>query len=432
MTFDVRIDRPEDIAALDLPTARKALTERRELLGKVFQEAGDNLDFSKVTVLAASDGNSLAKQIDAMNDELGKVGEHYEVLHRADVARKGLRGFDVPAFAGDDPDDDRKSRNDRPAKSLGSHVIDEELGLIKVLRSKSTGRLEVPLDMRQLERQFGLKTIMSTSAGWAPETTRIGRVVLDEQRPIEILDMIPTYQTDQAAVVYMEETTFTDAAAERSEGGAYAEAALALTERSETVRSIGVSLPVTDEQIADVPGLRDYTDGRLVFMTRRRLDTQVLVGDGNAPNIRGTLNVSGINTQAKGADSVPDAVHKAITVTQVTGRADPNLIIMHPNDWQDVRLLKTVDGVYIWGSPADAGPSRMWGLPVAKSSGLTENTAIVGDYLQFAGLYVRQGVEVAVGYVNDDFTDGRVTLRCGLRAAMVHFRPKAFTSVTGI
>src|SRR3990172_3730712 len=106
-----------------------------------------------------------------------------------------------------------------------------------------------------------------------------------------------------AAVVYMEETTFTNAGAERAESAAYAESTLILTQRTNTVRSVGTSLPVSDEQLADVVGVRAYLDSRLGFMVRQRLDSQILVGDGIAPNLLGTLRGSGIHTQAKGADS---------------------------------------------------------------------------------------------------------------------------------
>jgi hypothetical protein len=63
---------------------------------------------------------------------------------------------------------------------------------------------------------------------------------------------------------------------------------------------------------------------------------------------------------------------------------------------------------------------------------VTLNTAIVGDYARFAGLHVRSGLEVLTGFVNDDFKLGRVTIRGGIRAAVVHFRPSAFTQITGI
>ena len=245
-------------------------------------------------------------------------------------------------------------------------------------------------------------------------------------------DILPVFPTTQAAIVYMEETTFTSAAAERAESAAYAESTLAFTERTQTVRSVGTSIPVSDEQLADVVGVRAYLDGRLGFMVRQRLDSQILVGNGTAPNLLGTLNVSGINSQALGADSRPDAIYKGIRAARVTGRSQPNVVIAHPNDWEPIRLLKTTDGIYIWGSPSESGPMRIWGLPVIETTAVTEGTAITGDYARYSGLHVRQGLEVLTGFVNDDFLDGRQTIRAGLRVAVVHYRPSAFTQITGL
>jgi HK97 family phage major capsid protein len=230
----------------------------------------------------------------------------------------------------------------------------------------------------------------------------------------------------------MEETTLTHAAAERAENAVYAESAFALTERSETVRSIGASVPVTDEQLDDVEGVQSYLEQRLTFGNMQRLDGQVVIGDGIAPNLLGLKNKAGIQVQAKGADPNPDAIYKAAVLVRLTGRAIPNAAIMHPTNWQAIRLLKTADGIYIWASPVEAGPERLWGLQIVLSDADAAGIAYVGDFANFCMLFERKGMEVQVGYVNADFLNGRRTIRAGLRVAFAVFRAAAFCQVTGL
>lgn len=429
--FQVTWQNDAEIGSLSRDRLMKAINERSELLGRIFEEAGDDLDHSRVTVIDVKDGHDLATYIRNMNDELALLGKRASEFDELDKARSSAEQWQQYAKShAIDPSPFAPRGGDAPRKQLmtiGQAFVKSQA--YAAAKGHVVGTFEADVDPIAL---FEAKATMSTGAGWAPETTRTGRLVLDEQRPIEVMSYLPLYPTSQSAIVYMEETTFTNNAAERAEEGAYAESALALTEKSVAVRSIGTSLPVTDEQLADVEGVAAYIDGRLTFMVQQRLDSQILSGNGVAPNLLGTLNVSGVQTQAKGGDSTPDAIYKAIVKVQTGGRAQPNVVFMHPNDWQDVRLLKTSDGVYIWGSPSDPGPERIWGLPVAATTAVTENTAIVGDYARHSGLHMRQGVELRTGYVNDDFLDGRVTIRAGVRAAVVHYRPTAFCTVTGI
>lgn len=401
----------------ELTEVEGKLDHRRKELADIFAQArpGDSntIDLTKVKGHGDSTADVAAK-IKTLNDEMTDLGAKAEEL-RTTLKVAG-------DFAHLEPGDGQSDLTPGSTKAKPSNFGEA------FIKSGAIRQKGMSFDV-----DYDVKTLFERSAGWDPEVIRDNRVVLDAQRPVQVTDLLPSVPWNQKAYSYMEETTFTNNAAERSEGGAYGEAALALTERTVTVETIGVFIPVTDEQLADEAAAEAYLNARLPFMVRQRMDSQILVGDGNTPNIEGINQVSGIQTQAKGSDPTPDAVYKAMTKVKVTGRAMPNAVVAHPNDWQDVRLLRTTDGIYIWGSPSEAGPARIWGVNVVESDAQTENTMVVGDFANYSLLVVRSGMEVKVSDSHSDyFVKGKQAIRAGIRVATVWLRPAAFATVTGV
>jgi HK97 family phage major capsid protein len=233
----------------------------------------------------------------------------------------------------------------------------------------------------------------------------------------------------------MEETTTTPAAAETAESGSKPEAAIVFTEKTSAVRKIAVNLPITDESLEDVPFIESYLDTRLRMFVRQREDQQLLVGNGTPPNLRGIINTSGIQTQAKGGDPTPDAVYKAMTKVRAVGFLEPTGAVFHPNDWQDIRLLRTADGIYIWGNPSEAGPERLWGLPVRVTSAMTQNTGLTGAFRPFAQVFRKPGAGITVAVSTEHasyFIENKVAILAEERLLLAVYRPAAFCTVTGI
>lgn len=444
---------------MKLKELEEKFAKKQADMGKVFEEAlttgggkdgAKEYDFTQVKCLGddvkgkdgKSDSIKVAEQVKAMDGELNELGEQIEQLRAAEQAasKHADRESQVhrPPFANPN---DGKSRTQATVKSLGE-LVTADAAFENWQKHNRGGGCDInlpdlwPTDM--LAKAWHYDTIrtkadMTTSAGWAPESFRQPGFVEAVSRPIQLIDIFPTGQTGQDAIKYMEETTRTHAAAEVAEGGAYAESTFVLTERSSPVQKIGDSLPVTDEQLEDVAQVNSYINGRLMFGVRQRLDGQVLLGDGTGANLTGLANTAGILSQDKAADPVPDAFFKAMTNIMVTGRAMPTHHIIHPTDWQDVRLLRTADGIYIWGNPSEAGPERMWGLPVVKCDASAAGTGWVGSFLpSWCALVERRGVVVQVGYVNAQFTQGKRTVRADMRAAVVFYRPAAFSEVVNL
>jgi HK97 family phage major capsid protein len=409
---------------LTMKQCQEAIAEKSKLIGQILEEAGDEMDFSKVKCIEGADTQAKLDKLHAIESEITDLKKDYEEYQKISSARK--LADEAANFEGQDLRE-QPGQKKETKKSIGEQFLEKGLN-----KKNAVGELDVEL-----------KTIVQTGAGWAPESLRLPRVELYPLRALRVADIFPAYTTGMSNIKYMEETTHTNNAAEIAEETdassptAYGEAAVAMTERSVPVEKVAVWIPVTQEQLEDVAGMADFVNNRLTYMVRNRLDGQLVAGNGSTPNIRGVLNASGIQTQAKGSDPTPDAIFKAMTkirgVTAGTGFGEPSAMLIHPNDWQDIRLLRTADGIYIFGNPTESGPERMWGVPVVVTSAETEKTIVVGDFANYAALYIKRGLMVETsdshGYL---FTSGVLAIKATMRCAAVYFRGTAFCKVTGV
>ncbi len=390
---------------------------KREDLGEIFDQTKteDGYDMSPEQV---EDVRSINDELTELSKEIETAKELDEMYqdHARQVKEAQRNEIDLPLNPAP-----KKERQDDI--SLGEKFLDS-----KAFKNRMQGQ-----DIFANFEDLDAKTLMSTSAGFAPESLRTGKVVPYATRRPVVGDLMPNTPTTQAAVVYMEETTFTNNADETAEGGQFPENALAYTERSVSMSKIPAFLPVTDEQLEDVPQARSLIDNRLVLMLALAEETGLLNGDGSSPNIDGFLNKTGLGSQAKGSDPVPDAIYKAMTSVRSTGFAEPSALIVHPNDWQGIRLLRTTEGMYIWGNPSEAGPERVWGLPAVITTAMTENTALLGDFQMYCELFRKNGVTIKVSDSHSDyFIKGKQAIRISERVALVIYRASAFAKVTGI
>lgn len=405
-----------------LKEAREALTAKRDELAAILREAGPEYDMSRVKSIPG-DTHAKVEHIRKLNLEIDEAKARVDEL--LVVARAAAEAREAEQKGGVEPGDGARGGVGEPTgrarKSIGRLFVESDA--FKGYRPGG-GSPAVTLDV-------DLKDLFSTGS-WEPETTRTGRVELFPTRPApQVVTHIPQTTTSQASVVYMEETTFTNAAAETAEGGAYPEAALELTEKSMPTRKLAVFLPVTDETFEDEPRAEAYVNNRLPYMLQQRLDSQVLVGTGTGVNLLGTANVAGIQTQAQGSDPLTDAIYKLFRKIREDGFAEPSVVFVRPSVWEQVRLMRTTDGVYIWGPPSAQGPMTIWGVPVVETVAAPADKVVAGDYANFAELAVRRGVDVQVSNSHADFfASGKLAIRADVRVAMIHYRPRAFGVVT--
>lgn len=399
---------------------REEIIAKQKAVADIFAAKPDK-DFTEEEVADLRQKNA---DLNDLAERLEKAQELEDMEHRV---TKGAMTFPEPT---------PKQKDDQPkaeAKSLGQLFVESDAFRRYSSVSKSGPAAEIDLAQHSTKAaRYGMKTLLDTT-GFVPELTRIGVLVTPGEQQPTIADLLASGRTTQAAIVYMEETTTTNAAAETAEGGTKPESALAFTERTSPVRKIATVLPVTDELLADAPAMEDYVNGRLGQFISYREDSQLLNGNGIAPNLTGILNTAGIQTQAKAADPTPDAVHKAMTKVWTGSYLPADAVVMNPADWEEVRLLRTTDGIYIWGSPSEAGPARIWGLNVTLTTALAAGTGLVGAFRAGGQVFRRSDIAFAVSDSHSDFfVKNQLMIRAEERLALTVFRPAAFCTVTGI
>ena len=293
------------------------------------------------------------------------------------------------------------------------------------------------------------KTTLNTT-GYPPESLRAPGILETALRdPDSVIGLFDQIQTSQNAYVYLEETTFTNAAAEAAEGAAMAESALAFTERTESIRKIATFLPVTDELLSDVSSIQGYVNSRLSTMMKLRLDNQLMDGDGSAPNLTGVLNKSGINSFAFGSYSGElgrlGQIYQAITEIRKDAFVEADAIVMNPEDWYQIitsvtDVATTTSGAAaknplfaVAGGFGDAVTPRLWGLRVVPSTVVAAGTTLVGKFGggDAAQVVMREGVDLAVSDSHSDFfTKNQLAIRLTMRLGFAIYRPTAFCKIT--
>ena len=386
----------------------------------------------------AEDGKYSAEQKNAINGLNTELAELVDEANNAKAKAKNEKAMEEAVYAAEEADN--------TPKTIGESFINTDA--YKGYQEAGVKGLDSTVKFSPM----GYKATLGAglSQNFPPEVLRQPGILESALRdPDAIIGLFDQIETDQNSFAYMEETTFTNAAAEQAEEATTAEATLDFTEKTASIRKIGVFLPVTEELLADVNGIQGYVNSRLGTMIKLRLDGQIMDGDGSAPNLDGLLNTSGINSFQYGSYSGElgrlGQIYQAITEIRKDAFVEPDAIIMHPSDWYDIitsvtDVATTTSGAaaknplfVVAGGFGDGVAPRLWGLPVVTSSAVNAGTQMVGKFGggEAAHLVMRQGLDLAVSDSHSDFfLKGKLAIRATMRVGLVVYRPTAFCKLT--
>lgn len=275
------------------------------------------------------------------------------------------------------------------------------------------------------------KITKATLAAASPVTTPTGAVPADyrgirgePQLPNVVKDAFPGTTTTSNSISYLKESAYTNSAAETAEGGDKPESKMEFTEADAPVRTIAHFIRVTKQLAEDAPALSAYINTRMMYGLNRRIEKQLLVGDGSGQNLSGIFTTGNYTAHGFTEDNMPanstvlDLIRRCASTMRKSGYT-PNVVFLNPMDFDTLRGMKDNNGNYLMGSPLQAGTDiRPWGLRVVESPEVTEGKFMVADTIMGATVYERSAPVIEMFEQDaNNVTKNLYTIRCECRMA---------------
>lgn len=273
-------------------------------------------------------------------------------------------------------------------------------------------------------------TLTGSDTNVAPD--RKPGVVPGAFQMLTIEGLLNSTTTTSNAIEFTKENAFTNNAAEAAEGAAKAESALTWTLVNMPVSTVAHWIKISRQLAMDNVALAAYVNNRMRYGVQRKVETQLCVGDGTAPNISGIFDSGNFTAHGYLSGALGSTLPKLVLIRKMIADSwaagyPADAILLNPADFAaiEIELLTTTSNAIRVNVDA-SGVMRLWGVPVVQSVGVTADTVAVGAFGQAYTLYNREGVVVEMSESDsDNFTKNLITIRAERRLALATEVPGA-------
>jgi HK97 family phage major capsid protein len=303
------------------------------------------------------------------------------------------------------------------------------------------GAIESIVKGNSRSASFEVKADMTVAADFTGEVIPADRVAgykFDPTRSTHVRNLIPQGSTSSDVVRFVKESGYSNGAATAAEGATLAQSDFDMTASDANVRKIGTYFRISEEMLADTPQLTSYLSARAPEKLLSVEDTQILSGNGSAPNLSGIItDAADFDTTSGGAfyQSVESANEFDVLVATLNQLAlseyQADYIMLNPTDFHKILLLKDSNNSYLKDQVYAGLQPAFMGVPVVINTAITAGTFLCGNFGVGTQLWVRDNV--GVEFFREDGTnvrDGFVTVRVSERVALTNYLPNAFVNGT--
>lgn len=274
-------------------------------------------------------------------------------------------------------------------------------------------------------------TLTGSDTNVAPD--RRPGIVPGAFQPLTIESLYRSVPTTSNAIEFTRENAYTNNAAETAEGSAKPESSLTWTLVNMPVSTVAHWIKISRQLAADNAALAAYVDLRMRYGVNRKVETQLVSGDGTAPNISGFLDAGNFTAHGYADANLGATLKKLVLIRKIIGDLEaagysPDAIVLNPADWAQVEVdIMTAGTANVVPVSYDAvGRPLLFGRRVVASVGMTSDNVAVGAFGEAGTIYNREGVVVEMSESDsDNFTKNLITLRAERRLALASEVPAA-------
>lgn len=299
----------------------------------------------------------------------------------------------------------------------------------------SKGALEGMVNGTSRSAKFEIKAGDMTEAnsltGAVIPAQYVPGIKYDPTRPVHVRQLLSQGSTTSDVIRFVRESAYDNGAAATTQGATFTESDFDLTAYDANVQKIGTYFRISEEMLADVSQLTSYLAARAPEKLLTVEDTQLLYGNGSAPNISG-ISTSGATAFAAGsfADTITAANQFDVLTVAINQLAlvnyRPDYIMMNPTDFSKIILLKSTTNEYLKDQVYAGLQPQFLGVPVVVNTAITAGTYMVGNFGLATQMWVRENLSLE--FFREDGTnvrDGFVTVRLQERIALTNYAPLA-------
>jgi len=301
----------------------------------------------------------------------------------------------------------------------------------------SKGALESLISGGSRSAKFEIKagdmTVANSFTGEVIPAQYVPGIKYDPTRAVHVRQLLPQGSTSAEVVRYVKESAYDNGAAPKAQGSTLNESDFDLTAYDANVQKIGTYFRISEEMLADTAQLTSYLAARAPEKLLTVEDTQLLSGNGTAPNLTGIITSATDFAAGAFANKVEAANEFDVLTVAINQLAlvnyTPDYIMLNPTDFHKIVLLKATTNEYLQEQVYMGLQPQFLGIPVVINTAVPAGDYLVGNFAVGTQLWIRQNLSLE--FFREDGTnvrDGFVTVRLVERIALTNYAPLAFVN----